>query len=262
MALPAAAAFVVSTPLARDTVCALVLAVLAKIWVKLWGSLADSGALPSTLTRKLIHAGTGPLFVAGWPFFSDAPTAVLAACAVPVINLCRIAIAGRGGGSSDGAELISSLSRSGAASEVTKGPFYYTWVLLGATAFSFRALPGVIAVCQMAVGDGLADIVGRRLGKTPWRFVENKTVEGSLAFVLGAFGASLGMLAGCHALGYTAYTARAAAAPVLAISVACAVTEALSAPLRAVLPPALGELADDNLTVPAVAAALTVVLLH
>ena len=246
----------ISTAAAQDAGVALTLAALAKVWVQLWGSLASSGAMPSTLTRKLIHAGTGPLFVLGWPFFSDSPRAVWAACAVPALNLVRLFLAGKDGGSSD--EAVAALSRTGAPSEVRKGPFYYTAVLLAATALSFRALPGVIAVCQMAVGDGLADIVGRRLGKTPWGIVENKTVEGSLAFVAGAFTASLAMLSGCHALGYTTYTASAALAPLLAISVACASVELLSAPLRC----AVGEWGDDNLTVPAVAAALTALLLR
>jgi len=254
-----AAAFIVSTPLARDAVCALVLALLAKIWVALWGSLAKSGMLPSTLTRKLIHAGTGPLFVMGWPFFSDAPTAVLAACAVPVINLSRLWLAGRAGVvNADSDQLVSSLSRTGDASEVARGPFYYTAVLLAATAFSFRALPGVVAVCQMAVGDGFADIVGRRLGRTKWGIVDNKTVEGSLAFVLSAWAASLGMLAGCHYLGYTTLTASAAAAPMAIISVACAAIELFSTPLRRLV----GEFGDDNLTVPLAGALLSLLLLR
>lgn len=254
----AAASWLVSVPVARDASCALVLALLAKVWVALWGGLAKSGMLPSTLTRKLIHAGTGPLFVMGWPFFSDAPSAILAACAVPVINLARLWLAGRAGVvNSDSDQLVASLSRTGDAKEVARGPFYYTLVLLAATALSFRALPGVVAVCQMAVGDGLADIVGRRLGRTKWGFVENKTVEGSLAFVLSAWAASLGMLAGCSALGYTSLTVSAAALPMAAISIACAAVELFSAPLQQLL----GELGDDNLTVPLTGAVLSLLLL-
>jgi len=245
-------------PIARDAGCALVLALLAKVWVAFWGTLAKTGTLQPTLTRKLIHAGTGPLFVMGWPFFSDGPTAVLAACAVPVINLARLWLAGRAGlVNSDTDQLVASLSRTGDAKEVARGPFYYTLVLLAATALSFRALPGVIAVCQMAVGDGFADIVGRRVGRTKWGFVESKSVEGSVAFVLSAWAASLGMLAGCHYFGYTAITVQAAAMPMAFISVACAAIELLSAPVQRVL----GELGDDNLTVPFVGALLAMLLL-
>jgi len=234
---------------ARDTACAVVLAVAAKVWVKLWSWLASSGKLPSTLTRKLIHAGTGPLFVLGWPLFSDAPTAVLFACAVPVINLARLWLAGQSRAGSDGAELISSLSRSGDAKEVVGGPFYYTLVLLLATALSWRSIAGVVAVCQMAVGDGFADIIGRKLGKNKWPFSPDKSIEGSAAFALSAFVSSLLMLGGCHALGYTSLTMSVAALPLLVISVACAGVE---------LFPQLG---DDNLTVPFFGALLAKLLL-
>jgi len=235
IAVPAVA--VVPAPV-RDTVCAVVLAVAAKVWVKLWSWLASSGTLPSTLTRKLIHAGTGPLFVLGWPLFSDAPTAVLFASAVPVINLARLWLAGQSKAGSDGAELISSLSRSGDAKEVVGGPFYYTLVLLLATALSWRSIAGIVAVCQMAVGDGFADIVGRQLGRNRWSFSPDKSIEGSAAFALSAFASSLLMLGGCHALGYTSLTMSVAALPLLFISLACAAIE---------LFPQLG---DDNLTVP------------
>jgi len=235
LVVPAVAAV---PPLARDAVCAVVLAGAAKVWVKLWSWLASSGTLSSTLTRKLIHAGTGPLFVLGWPLFSDAPTAILFACAVPIINLARLWFAGQANSGSDGAELINSLSRSGDAKEVVGGPFYYTLVLLAATALSWRSIAGVVAVCQMAVGDGFADIVGRRLGKNKWPFSAGKSIEGSVAFAVSAFVASTLMLGGCHALGYTAQTMRAAALPLLFISFVCAAVE---------LFPQLG---DDNLTVP------------
>ncbi|KAL3923306.1 MAG: hypothetical protein SGPRY_004264 [Prymnesium sp.] len=255
----AAASSILSKPVLRDTGCAVLLAFLAKVWVALWGGLAKAGVLPSTLTRKLIHTGTGPLFIMGWPLFSNAPTAIFAACAVPVVNLASLLFAGRLGLKSEGGEqLVSSLSRTGDAKEVGRGPFYYTLVLLAATALSFRQLPGVIAVCQMAVGDGLADIAGRRFGKTKWGFVESKSVEGSLAFALSAWAASLGMVSGCHLLGYTSYTFSSAALPMLFISVACATVELFSAKFQSVA----GDFADDNLTVPLTGALLSMLLLQ
>jgi len=262
--------FAASAPLARDLIVAVVLAILAKVWVKIWSTLADSGKLSSTLTRKLVHTGTGPLFVMGWPFFSDGPSALVAASAVPVINLGRLWMAGRGGSqSTDSSELARALSRSGDAKEVARGPFYYTLVLLAVTLFSFRALPGVVAVCQMAVGDGMADIVGRNFGRTRWGDVgrrlgldvkgATKTVEGTAAFILGAFGSSLGLLAGCHYFGYTALTVRMAVLPMLFISVACATVELFSGKLQEM---GLGEFADDNLTVPFVGAFFAALLLR
>ena len=266
----AAPAWLATMPVARDMLVTVVLVALAKIWVKLWSSLAESGMVDSKLTRKLIHTGTGPLFVMGWPFFSNSPYALIAACAVPSINLVRLWLAGRSGAdNADSAELAKALSRSGDAKEVAKGPFYYTLVLFLSTLLSFRALPGVIAVCQMAVGDGLADIIGRNFGSTRWGAIgrsigldvkgQTKTVEGSLAFVLGAWASSLGMLAGCHYFGYTALTVGAAVLPILGISLACGAVELFSGKLQEM---GLGELADDNLTVPFVGAVLAALLLR
>jgi dolichol kinase len=64
--------------------------------------------------------------------------------------------------------LIQSLSRpftwlrSGAKSEALGGPLIYTIVLLLGTFLFFRGSPiGVVAIIQMAAGDGIADIIGR-----------------------------------------------------------------------------------------------------
>ena len=96
---------------------------------------------------------------------------------------------------------------------------YYTLVLLAANIFGWRSPVAAVAVCQMAIGDGIADIFGRRFGKTKWPFSKSKSVEGSLAFVAGGFGSSLGMIHVLHATGLTALTAAAAAPAVLLISV-------------------------------------------
>ena len=40
-------------------------------------------------------------------------------------------------------------------------------MLLAATLLGFRSVVAAVAVCQMAVGDGVADIVGRRYAPPP-----------------------------------------------------------------------------------------------
>jgi len=126
---------------------------------------------------------------------------------------------------------------------------YYTLVLLAATVFGWRSPVAAVAVCQMAIGDGIADIFGRRFGKTKWPFSKSKSVEGSLAFVAGGFGSSLGMIHVLHATGFTALTAAAAAPAVLLISVLSAGVELLPASLL-----------DDNISVPGFAAVLSYLL--
>ncbi len=57
--------------------------------------------------------------------------------------------------------------RSGDARESLGGPFIYIMVLLFSTLLFWRDLPvGVVLFTTMACGDGLTDLVGRRLGST------------------------------------------------------------------------------------------------
>ena len=52
----------------------------------------------------------------------------------------------------------------------------------------------MIAVTQMAVGDGLADIVGRQWGSVKWPFSKSKSLIGSGAFLVGGFTISAALL--------------------------------------------------------------------
>jgi len=130
-------------------------------------------------------------------------------------------------------------------------------VLLAATLLGFRSVVAAVAVCQMAVGDGVADIVGRRWGTIKWPFSDSKSYAGTGAFVVGAWAASLGVVSVYHTFGYTALTAQAAVVPLLVVSVASALVE--------LLPKGQGVMAvltDDNLTVPACAALVGSLLLR
>lgn len=53
----------------------------------------------------------------------------------------------------------------------------------------------------MAVGDGMADLVGRRFGKHKWRKGGEKSVEGSVAFASGSFLVSMAMIQWFHRFG-------------------------------------------------------------
>ena len=164
-----------------------------------------------------------------------------------MLNIVKINLAGRRVDGDDADGIASTLSRTGDPREVLGGPLLYTWVLLAASLFFFRSAPAAVGVAQMAVGDGLADIVGRRFGAKKWFFNADKSYAGSLAFVGGAGLASFGLLKWFGlAPGFDA----SLIGGVLALSCACALVE--------VLPP-LGFI-DDNLSVPAAGAALALLL--
>ena len=87
----------------------------------------------------------------------------MAGC-VPLANLSKIIDAGKSANSNDveAKELAAAVSRTGDATEVLGGPFIYMVVLLIATTFFWRSSVSVIAIAQMAAGDGVADLAGRR----------------------------------------------------------------------------------------------------
>ena len=194
---------VVLNPVLRDVTCSVVAALGAIVWLKIWTTLASKDLIDPRLSRKIIHCGSGPLFLMAWPFYSAESSARLIAAVVPAINIVRLAAAGSGGKSDDTSArpLVTAVSRSGERSEVLKGPLIYCVVLFLST-FGWRdSIPSVVAITQMAVGDGVADIVGRRFGKThKWFFAKDKSYAGSLAFVIGASLATIGLLAWFNAV--------------------------------------------------------------
>ena len=189
--------------LALDAASSLGLAVLATAWVKFLTGLAATGRLQPNLSRKLIHTTSAPAFLLCWPLFSELPEARLLASIVPSLQIAKLWLASRGKLGADGEQMVLAISRSESTDELAGGPLVYTLVLLVAGLLGWRTLWAAVAICQMAVGDGLADIVGRRFGAVKWPFAPTKSPAGSAAFVLGAFASSLGMVAYFHLFGYT-----------------------------------------------------------
>lgn len=77
------------SPAVRDAAVSVVVAGESMIWLKLWSTLASNGALDSKLTRKIIHTGSAPLFIAHWPLYSHLPSAKYFAAAVPFLQTLR-----------------------------------------------------------------------------------------------------------------------------------------------------------------------------
>jgi len=208
--------------------------------------------LPQKLSRKLVHTLAGPLFVLCWPLFSDAPYAQYLAAVVPSLNGVRLLLAGTGVVADPRA--VSAMTRTGDPKELLRGPLYYVVVLLAVTAVYWRASPvGLVIASLMCGGDGLADIVGRRLGASnplPWN--PAKSWAGSAAMMGGGFAMSMALIAYFAAAGYLQLQLGPTAAAVAAISVVAALVESLP----------INQSVDDNLSVPGVAAVMGVMLLQ
>lgn len=233
--------------------------------------------LDSRDARKLIHTLSAPLFILVWPLFSNAYGARVFATIVPLLNGIRLFVAGTGTEGGSGAtskndengqktnntsegktgievDLANAISRSGDAKEALQGPFVYVIVLLCCTFFFWVDTPiGVVAVATMAVGDGLADLIGRRFGASnKWPFSKSKSIAGSSAFVVGSVLGSFGLLSWLiwnGTMDPLPYDSLDLVGRLCVIAVICAGVE-------------LAPVVDDNYSVPIAAGILSAFLLN
>jgi hypothetical protein len=157
-----------ATSIFTDATLTLVVAAESLLWVKIWTTLASNRVLDSKLTRKIIHSGSAPLFIAHWPLYSDLPHARWFAGLIPFLQIVRsfmmitvsvpchldyeqillnhrLYLAGTrrdyaesSNQEADRSELIQAVSRTGNRGEALGGPLLYSVVLLVGTVFFFR----------------------------------------------------------------------------------------------------------------------------
>lgn len=138
------------------------------------------------LTRKLHHIGTGPLFMLTWPLYSSHPSSRFLCASVPLAFAARLVLIGAGL-SRRGGDEVRSMTRGGDRAELLRGPAWYGAAHVVATVCYWRSSPtGIMALLALCVGDGIADIAGRRIGGPRWPHSPRKTLAGTGAFVLAS----------------------------------------------------------------------------
>ena len=215
------------SPLANNIACTSLAAAAALLWLQVWISFAKRGKIEPKLSRKIIHTGSAPLYLALFPLFSDDSYANIFAASVPLSQLLRLVSSYYSSNNSENAGLVNAISRTGNKREALEGPFYYNVILFLVSLFAFRTIPGVFVIGQMAAGDGMADIVGRRFGSVKWPFSKSKSIAGSLGFVAGAFVVTCGLLVLYTATGCLSIDIGEVFPQVLLVSVICALVELL-----------------------------------
>ena len=101
---------------AQDIVATLATFALAVAWLRLVDALAHRGLLAQRLSRKIIHIGTGPLFVLCWNLFSAEPWARWAAALVPLAITGQFVAVGLGWLRDEAA--VKAMTRAGDAREI------------------------------------------------------------------------------------------------------------------------------------------------
>lgn len=200
--------------------------VLSLVFLRSMDFIAHRGWMDSKLSRKVIHIGTGPLFVLCWLIFQDSPEARWLAALVPFAITVQFAMIGLGLMKDESS--VKAMSRTGDPREILRGPLYYGVMFVVLTLVYWKDSPiGIIALMMMCGGDGIADIVGRKIKspKLPWS--TEKSIAGTLGVFVGGWLMSLGIIyiyiqAGVFSAPISAYVF-----PITMISLAGAVVESL-----------------------------------
>ena len=199
---------------------------LSLIFLRSMDFIAHRGWMDSKLSRKVIHIGTGPLFVLCWLLFKDTPDARWLAALVPFSITVQFALIGLGV-IKDKAS-VDAMSRTGDPKEILRGPLYYGIMFVVLTLVYWKDSPiGIIALMMMCGGDGIADIVGRRFvsPKLPWS--RDKSVAGTLGVFLGGWALSAAVIFIYVSAGVFAGTITNYLIPITAIAVVGALVESL-----------------------------------
>lgn len=237
-----------SNPLWQDIVATGLTLMLSLLWLRLIDALAHRGLIEQRLSRKIIHIGTGPLFVLCWNLFSNEPWARWLAALVPLAITAQFVAVGLGVIKDEAA--VKAMTRTGNPREILRGPLYYGVIFVICTVVFWRTSPvGILALMLMCGGDGFADIIGRRFGTAKLPFSREKSWAGSVAMFVGSFVFAFIFVWLFAALGYYALDTGRAFAVIALIALAATAIEAL--PYHDI----------DNITVTVVALGLGLLLL-
>jgi phytol kinase len=160
--------------------------VAAMGWLRLMDLFAHQGWIESRMSRKIIHIGTGPIFVLCWLLFPDVWYARWLAALVPFGISVQFALIGLGIMKDEAS--VKAMSRSGDPKEILRGPLYYGIMFVLLTLVFWKDSPvGMTALMMLCGGDGVADMVGRRF-KSPKLFHSpQKSIAGSLGVFVGGW---------------------------------------------------------------------------
>ena len=155
-------------------------------FLRLMDFFAQRGWIESRLSRKLIHIGTGPIFVLCWLLFPDEPAARWLAALVPLMIVIQFALVGLGVIQDEAA--VQAMTRTGDRREILRGPLYYGIAFVALTILFWKDSPiGMTALMLMCGGDGLADVVGRRIVSPKLSWSQEKSLAGLISVLVGGW---------------------------------------------------------------------------
>lgn len=150
--------------------------------------LVTNHNLPRDISRKITHICAGsaimflPLYIGGdWSHFLN----------ITVFAVWTVLLVQKGLFAADDDQAVKTMTRTGNKRELLKGTLYFVIVAMICGTFYYKQPAGIMAMAMLGWGDGLAPIIGTRYGKIKYYILSDKSVEGSLAFLVGSVCAGL-----------------------------------------------------------------------
>jgi len=167
---------------------------LALAWLRTNDFAAHHGWVSRLVSRKIIHIGTGPIFVLCWLLFNNDPAARFMAALVPLGITTQFLLVGTGIMKDPAA--VKAMSRTGDRREILRGPLFYGIAFVILTILFWRdSAIGIVALMIMCGGDGLADMMGKRFGTSNLPWSSRKTWAGSIAMFAGGWVLAVAVIA-------------------------------------------------------------------
>jgi phytol kinase len=158
--------------------------IAALAWLRIMDFAAHQGWIESRLSRKIIHIGTGPIFVLCWLMYPGLWYDRYLAALVPGLITVQFALIGLGIIKDEAS--VKAMSRTGDPKEILRGPLYYGIMFVLLTILFWKDNPiGMTALMMMCGGDGIADVVGRRIQSPKLAWSSEKSIAGTLSVFVG-----------------------------------------------------------------------------
>ncbi|GAA6616761.1 diacylglycerol/polyprenol kinase family protein [Scytonema sp. NUACC26] len=144
--------------------------------------------LPQDISRKIVHIGAGST-IGFLPLYNDLHWSKYLNVSVFVLWIFLLVQKGLFASPED--EAVVTMTRTGDRQELLKGPLFFVIVATICGTFFYKDFSGIVAMASLGWGDGIAPIVGSRIGRIKYTILSTKTLEGTLAMLIFAFIASV-----------------------------------------------------------------------
>jgi dolichol kinase len=184
----------------QDVIILIISFIISILFFYVTDLIKKKGLASQYFTRKLIHLALAPIFLFTFFLYSGEWFSPWIAVIIPVIYLIAILLINMD--IIKISQLTTTMSRSGDPRELLRGIAYYLIVVIIVCIVGWSSYPllswysplAIFVISILAVGDGLADIIGRKIDRYKFKIFAEKSIPGSVAMFVSSIFACLAFL--------------------------------------------------------------------